>query len=136
MTIRGLTTAASIWITAAIGILIGAGFYFPVALAAILTLGALSIFRRIEAFTPRECYARFMVRFARDAALPEGQLRILMKEHGFTVANLNYRLNSVDGFLEYRMTLRTHDPDNARSLSVALSQLEAVKEFRISPTVD
>jgi putative Mg2+ transporter-C (MgtC) family protein len=29
--IRGLTTAASIWMTATIGILIGVGFYFPAA---------------------------------------------------------------------------------------------------------
>src|SRR2546429_8414018 len=28
LTVRGLTTAASIWITAAIGILVGIGFYF------------------------------------------------------------------------------------------------------------
>ena len=27
--VRGLTTAASIWLTAAIGILFGIGFYFP-----------------------------------------------------------------------------------------------------------
>src|SRR3954447_14735395 len=29
LSVRGLTTAASIWITAAIGILIGIGFYVP-----------------------------------------------------------------------------------------------------------
>src|SRR3712207_2066644 len=47
LSVRGLTTAASIWITAAIGILIGVGFYFPAALATVLTLGILSVFRRI-----------------------------------------------------------------------------------------
>src|SRR5205085_4171745 len=31
LTVRGLTTAASIWITAAIGILVGIGFYLPAA---------------------------------------------------------------------------------------------------------
>lgn len=41
LSVRGLTTAASIWITAAIGILIGIGFYFPAAVATILTLGYL-----------------------------------------------------------------------------------------------
>ena len=29
LSIRGLTTAASIWVTAGIGILTGTGFYFP-----------------------------------------------------------------------------------------------------------
>ena len=34
LTVRGLTTAASIWVTAAIGILLGVGFYFPALLGA------------------------------------------------------------------------------------------------------
>jgi putative Mg2+ transporter-C (MgtC) family protein len=46
--VRGLTTAASIWTTAAIGILAGVGFYFPLAISVILTLGTLSLFRYIE----------------------------------------------------------------------------------------
>src|SRR3989304_1809005 len=46
---RGVTTAASIWITAAIGILVGIGFYFPALVATLLTLGTLSLFRWIEA---------------------------------------------------------------------------------------
>ncbi len=45
LTVRGLTTAASIWITAAIGILAGIGFYFPLIVATVLTLGTLSVFR-------------------------------------------------------------------------------------------
>ncbi|HEY5637694.1 MAG TPA: MgtC/SapB family protein [Burkholderiales bacterium] len=48
LTIRGLITAASIWITAAIGILVGIGFHIPAGLAAALTLGTLSLFRWIE----------------------------------------------------------------------------------------
>ena len=58
LTVRGLTTAASIWITAAIGILAGIGFYFPVIVATVLTLGTLSVFRWIEAKMPVQFYAR------------------------------------------------------------------------------
>ena len=47
LSVRGLTTAASIWITAAIGILIGIGFYMPAILATVLTLSTLSLFRCI-----------------------------------------------------------------------------------------
>src|SRR5512139_3885002 len=52
LSVRGLTTAASIWITAAIGVLAGIGFYFPVALSVVLTLGVLSVFRFIEVRMP------------------------------------------------------------------------------------
>src|SRR6201989_2363224 len=56
--VRGLTTAASIWITAAIGILAGVGFYFPVVIATVLTLGTLSLFRLIEARMPPIMYVQ------------------------------------------------------------------------------
>src|ERR1051325_10926514 len=56
--VRGLTTAASIWITAAIGILAGVGFYFPVVIATALPLGTLSMFRWIEARMPALFYVR------------------------------------------------------------------------------
>jgi len=41
-TVRGLTTAASIWITAAIGILLGIGFYFAAVVGAIAIIAACS----------------------------------------------------------------------------------------------
>ena len=69
--VRGLTTAASIWITAAIGILAGIGFYFPMALSVILTLGVLSVFRWIEARMPTQAYYQFEVRCAREGGLDE-----------------------------------------------------------------
>src|SRR5688572_27816979 len=42
LSVRGLTTAASIWITSAIGVLAGIGFYYPLVLAVLITLGVLS----------------------------------------------------------------------------------------------
>src|SRR5688500_2189125 len=48
LTVRGLTTAASIWVTAAIGILIGIGFWFAAALGRSATPPVLSRFRRVE----------------------------------------------------------------------------------------
>ncbi len=77
-TVRGLTTAASIWVTAAIGILTGVGFYFAAGIGTLLVLGTLSAFRWIEARLPTETYAIFMVRFKRDAAITEAGLRELV----------------------------------------------------------
>lgn len=136
LTVRGLTTAASIWITAAIGILVGIGFYFPAALASALTLGTLSAFRWIESKLPVQFYAHFVVRFARGAEIGEDALRELVKSHSFSIANLNYRLDTARDYFEYRMVLRTNRASNLRALSESLSRQEAVREFRLSPTGD
>lgn len=134
VSVRGLTTAASLWITAAIGILAGVGFYFPTVLAAILTLSTLSLFRWIEARMPSQYYANHVVRFPREAAMPEPELRALIAKHGFTIANLSYHLNSEGKVFEYRMAIRTLRRDNARRLAETLSKMQSVLEFRISPT--
>ena len=57
LTVRGLTTAASIWVTAAIGILVGIGFWFAAIVGAVATLTVLALFRLIEARLPSEFYA-------------------------------------------------------------------------------
>jgi putative Mg2+ transporter-C (MgtC) family protein len=136
LSVRGLTTAASIWITAAIGILTGVGFYFAALVGTVLTLGTLSTFRWIEARLPTETYSLFMVRFAREAAMAEPALRSLVQAHGFSLYNLSYRLHGDAGQLEYRMVLRTMDAANARSLAEKLKDDPAVLDFRIAPTSD
>src|SRR6266545_3278321 len=136
LTVRGLTTAASIWVTSAIGILVGVGFYFLAVLGALATLMVLSLFRFIEGKLPAEFYAHHMLRFARDAVMSEDELRKLIESHGFSIANLAYRMTEGGKLFEYRMTLRTRDRTNAEALSQHLRTLPSVIEFRISPAGD
>lgn len=136
LTVRGLTTAASIWVTAAIGILTGIGFYYAAGLGVVLALGTLSVFRWIEGRMPTELYANFTVRFARDAVMPEAQLRSLVARFDFSVANLNYRLMGEGEQFEYRMVMRTLKADNVRLLAETLNADPGILEYRISPTSD
>lgn len=136
LSVRGLTTAASIWITAAIGILLGIGFYTPAILATIFTIGILSFFRWIEARLPSHYYAHHYISFDRNNVISEPELRTFLAQNGFTVANMSYRVSDDHLSFEYRMVIRTNNPENLSSLAVALRQLETVRTFRISPTGD
>jgi putative Mg2+ transporter-C (MgtC) family protein len=136
LTVRGLTTAASIWITAAIGILVGMGFYFPAGIGTVLTLGTLSVFRWIEGKIPSEFYANFLVRFPRELAMPEAELRRLIAEHGFDIANMSYRIAGQGREFEYQMVLRTLHASNAQTFSARLVAEPSVTEFRIAPAGD
>ena len=136
LTVRGLTTAASIWVTAALGILVGIGFYLPAVLGAVATLLILSVFRYVENRLPSEFYAHHMLRFERNAVMAEDALRKTVAEHGFSIANLSSRLTDGGRLFEYRMVLRSSDPKSAETLSQHLRKLPDVIEFRISPTGD
>jgi len=136
LTVRGLTTAASIWVTAAIGILVGIGFWFAAVAGTAATLAVLALFRLIEARLPSEYYAHHMVRFARDRVMTEADIRKLVGEHGFTIANLSSRLIEGGKEFEYRMTIKSRNRANAEALSQHLRRLPEVVEFRIAPTGD
>lgn len=134
--VRGLTTAASIWITAAIGIMAGVGFYFPLAISVILTLGTLSLFRLIETRMPSQAFYYFEMRFMRNEILSEESLRALIERHGFSIANFGYQLDGLARMRRYTMVLRTMDRNNASRLADTLEEMERVQEFRIAPTGD
>jgi putative Mg2+ transporter-C (MgtC) family protein len=136
LTVRGLTTAASIWITAAIGILLGVGFYFAAALGAAVTLAILAAFRFVELRLPTEFYAHHSLTFERGAVMAEDELRRLISEHAFSIANLSYHLSEGGKFFEYGMVIKTRDRRNADALSRHLSKLPEVLEFRIDPMGD
>ena len=136
LTVRGLTTAASIWITAAIGILAGIGYYFPLIVTTILTLGTLSIFRWIEAKMPNQFFARLAIKFQRDSVMPEDEFRRFVTDHGFSIANLTYRCNARDDTFEYETVIQTRDPGKGKSLSEALCKDASVQEFQLSPMAD
>jgi putative Mg2+ transporter-C (MgtC) family protein len=136
LTVRGLTTAASIWMTASIGILVGVGFWMPAIFGTIATLVVLSAFRVVEDKLPSEFYAHHHLRFKRDAVMGEEELRKLVGGHGFSIANLSTRLIEDGRFFEYRMVIRSRDKSSAQALSQHLLGLPDVIEFRISPTGD
>ncbi|WP_421663716.1 MgtC/SapB family protein [Nitrospira sp. BLG_2] len=136
LSVRGLTTAASIWITAAIGILAGIGFYFPLIVSVLLTIGMLSMLRWIETRMPTRAYYHFEVHFTRASDMTETALRTLIESYRFTIANFSYHLDAEGRIRRHSMVLRTTDRSSASQLSEKLQATESVHEFRIAPTGD
>src|SRR5215475_6867934 len=63
LNVRGLTTAASIWASSAIGILVGVGFYMPaIGLTALIVI-SMSLVPRLEHFLPARAAMAGTVRF-------------------------------------------------------------------------
>lgn len=52
-TVRGLTTAASLWAVAAVGMAAGAGLFVVAAVSTVLVIVALEVFQRIERMAKR-----------------------------------------------------------------------------------
>ena len=134
--VRGLTTAASIWVSAAIGVVFAAGSYAVGVAASVVTLAALTLLRRLEDRLPAQTFVHFEVGFRRDGSVQEARLRELVAQHGFTVTDLSYRLERSSQILECRMVMFATRADAVRTLEQSLLGLPDVVEFRLSPSRD
>lgn len=136
LTIRGLTTAASIWMTASIGIIIGMGFYIPAIIATLLTLAVLSLFGWSERRMSSRRYGRLMVRYKRSDGLSRAELNEIIQQHGIKSYSTSYHLEDEGKVFEYQMTIETKDPDSFHHLAESLNNVEKIREFSIIPTSD
>jgi putative Mg2+ transporter-C (MgtC) family protein len=103
-----------IWTTAAIAILAGIGFYFPMALAIVLTMGVLSVFRWMESPMSAQAYYRFEVRCR--------------------IGDLSDRLDTEAQLRRYSMTIASAHRDAAARLASTLESADFVQDFRIAPS--
>jgi putative Mg2+ transporter-C (MgtC) family protein len=132
LTVRGLTTAASIWMTAAIGTLLGIGLLVPGAIVTIMTLFILAAFRLLETKMPTRYFVRGTLRFRRDRMLPESELRDILQRHHFSIATMNYQLTGGGDVFEYQLLIRSMNRKHLRLLCDSLLQKPEITEFQLS----
>jgi putative Mg2+ transporter-C (MgtC) family protein len=134
--VRGLTTAASIWVASAIGIVIGSGLYIAGTAAAGLTLVALAGLRHIEDRLHVQYIVHCVIAFPRARMLDEAWLRDLMKRKGFVITELSYRLDAKADLFEYRSVMWSLNPQGIGELERSLRDQPEVVSFKVSPSRD
>lgn len=131
LTVRGLTTAASIWMTAAIGIMVGMGFFSAAFLATLLTLIVLGSFGWVERAMPTRNFGNLVIRYARDQGFAREDLFKILKSHRFKGSHLSYHMDERDNICEYQMTVFTTNPNNFHELSRTLAEISQIREYSI-----
>ncbi len=81
--VRGLTTAASVWVVAAIGVAFGAGLYRVGIAATVIAWLALEFLRRLENRVPVHALVHCEVGFLRQHAPDDAHVTDLVGRHGF-----------------------------------------------------
>lgn len=132
--IRGLTTAASIWTTAVIGILIGGGYYWESAASVLLVLGTLSLFRQIEDRMTKESFAQVKLSVSRSPGLPQQEIDALIAKTGLQIEQLSYGLEKNRAALDFEYVVSGLDPGNLGDLAEVLSNHPEIISFHISPS--
>ena len=131
--VRGLTTAASIWMTASIGILIGVGFYFPALITTLLTLSILTLLRWLEGRVLHRHEVQLYLRQNRQGALHEPAIRSIIAAHGFATLSVSAYGSCEGRFVDYRAVLTTEYKSNGHRLLETLTDNSRFVEFSLVP---
>ncbi len=132
--IRGLSTAASIWTAAAVGVTLGLGFYGAAVGAAVLTILVMSGFRRLESALPHQTVMHLTIVFLREKAPSAEAIRAKAREHGYDITDWAFHLQTDGGRFEYQITLQANGSPDPMQLINQLAVADAVVEFRLSPS--
>ena len=134
--IHGLTTAASLWITAAIGLLFGAGLFWLAATGTLLAMVILAALRLVSRRLPQHVVVDAEVVWRRDAPAAEDAVEAAMGGIGWSPGGDRHEL--IDGGESVRRTFRLKAVgDNAlKSLAARLRTVEGVTGYRLDPRDD
>lgn len=134
--VRGLTTAASIWITSAIGIVVGAGDYSAAFWGTALTLITLALFNKMINVVPTRHYAWLTVSFKRHESLTQNEMEQLIARHHSVLSNFAYKLEESGNVITYKMTIRTSASENFNAIANSLLDLDKILGFSLRPLGD
>jgi putative Mg2+ transporter-C (MgtC) family protein len=130
--VQGLTTAAAVWATAAIGLLFGLGAFIPGSLATIDVIATLLILRWLEDLVPSQVYAWSVFRFRSADAPDKGGLQALLEAKGVSFRELSYGRSSQGALLEFSGNLMAREDRAFDELAAHLRTLPGLVEFELS----
>jgi len=129
--ITGLTTAASVWVVSAIGLGVGAGFYFASSVATAMVLFVLWAMNKLERKYIRGKRERVLVFITEDRPKVLGRIQEALDERGINVRKMSVReeeASSENGYLEVRLQLAAQNQKSVSKLMDELRYLEGVLE--------
>ena len=89
-TVHGLTTASTLWTVAGLGLVVGGGFYLVALLFALLVIGSLVLFRRVEETHLKKTLYHYHLKI-KDSPNILVNLRKLIFHLGLKLAELNLK---------------------------------------------
>ncbi len=127
--IGGLTTAASLWTVAAIGMAVGTGMYLQAVLGTFAVVVVLHLFPRIDARLLRRGTTGVLQITVQDRPGRLGELGALLARHRALILGAEV-LQRTDGLLHLSFNVRVAPDVDRGQLLAAILEQEGVKEAR------
>lgn len=133
--ISGLTTAASLWASSVIGILVGVGFYGAAMLLALLCAISMVWISKLEAWLPSRQAVFITLAFDPDFVPVEQALQDMTSTRGYDIANGSISIACKAGAYEWTFVAvarNRHSMGPLSELAHSLAQFKGVRSFNVT----
>lgn len=130
-TVRGLTTATSLWTVAIVGLAVGAGYYLGAVVAVVLLLLILDTIDRLEKRFIRGTAIKTVIVHGHDQPGLIDRVQQLLQESGLDIKTLSVAKNLQKTKVELKTVVKMGSQEKIDQLADILSETEGVTGFEI-----
>lgn len=133
--ISGLTTAASIWASSVIGVMVGVGFYLSAMGLALLCAMSMIFLSKVEAWLPSRHAIAITMRFNVGYMPQMPALRAMALARGYEIAGGSLMIGSDAGMQEWRFVAIALSKRSGASLAMVAAELavfDGIDSFQLS----
>ncbi len=134
--IHGLTTAATLWITSAIGLLFGAGLFTLGVVGTVTTVVILVALRVITMVTPRKVLTDVVIGWGREGPSPEAEVEAALKAVDPDTCHDRFELCEGGEVIRRSWRIKAASETDLKRLSDRLCALPGVCSFSLDPRDD
>lgn len=127
ISVRGLTTAASLWVVAGLGMAFGMGYFSLGVITTVLVLISLVFLKNLDPLIRKDRYVTLMVTAAKRMELYD-ELQTIFDERSLKVSDLSSHVDLVHDEIYFQMVITQQQKRIGRELTTAILQLEGIKK--------
>ena len=129
-TVRGITTAAGLWVVTGMGLAIGAGHIYQTIFTTAIILVALYWLQPVRKLAKRRIYRTLMLKHKEEEDPLDNIQKIISDYPSFHIRNINYEHDIPLQTIVYRIRLSSMEGTNWRELVKKLSSIQGMLELK------
>lgn len=126
-TIRGLTTAASLWVVSGVGLASGAGYYFGALMTTVLVFLTLTILSRMEHKDAKKYLASLVVTTI-DMPGQIGEISLIIGQHDANIRDIKIEEHASLATISFSVSFPCNV--NINEVTAQISSIKGVKEVK------
>ncbi|MFA5500206.1 MAG: MgtC/SapB family protein [Candidatus Omnitrophota bacterium] len=128
--VRGLTTAASLWVVTGVGLAVGSGLYFGAIITTAIAVIALMFFGRLEHVMIRKDWYKTMIIESGDGLGQLGKIREVLGEYGVDITDFEVGRSTDGARMILKIGVKLSTSRHTAVMIQDVSRIEGVKSAK------